>query len=53
MALENYNERVDVDLEFLREEIAQIQSLDLEAHSQGFEAVHTQLEKALRSIDGK
>ena len=40
-------------LEQLREEIALIQILDLQDHSEAYEQIHTKLEVALRSIDGK
>lgn len=41
------------NLESLREEIALIQVLDLDDHSDAYEMIHLQLEAALRSIDGK
>ena len=41
------------NLDQLREEIALIQVLDLQDHSEAYEQVHTKLEEALRSIDGK
>ena len=43
----------ETSLEQLREEIALIQSLDLQDHSEAYEQIHTKLEVALRSIDGK
>ena len=41
------------NLDQLREEIALIQVLDLQDHSEAYEQIHTKLEVALRSIDGK
>lgn len=43
----------ETSLEQLREEIALIQILDLQDHSEAYEQIHTKLEVALRSIDGK
>ena len=43
----------ETNLEQLREEIALIQLLDLQDHSEAYEQIHTKLEVALRSIDGK
>ena len=43
----------ETNLEQLREEIALIQILDLQDHSEAYEQIHTKLEVALRSIDGK
>lgn len=42
-----------MNLDQIREEIALIQVLDLQDHSEAYEQIHTQLEVALRSIDGK
>jgi len=39
-------------LEELREQIALVQVLDLDQHSQAYEQIHIKLEEALRSIDG-
>ena len=43
----------ETSLEQLREEIALIQILDLQDHSEAYEQIHTKLDVALRSIDGK
>jgi len=40
-------------LDQLREAIALVQVLDLDDHSDAYEQIHTKLEEALRSIDGK
>jgi hypothetical protein len=41
------------NLDELREAIALVQVLELNDHSGAYEQIHTQLEEALRSIDGK
>jgi hypothetical protein len=41
------------DLSELREAIALVQVLELNEHGAAYEQIHTKLEEALRSIDGK
>ena len=41
------------DLEELREAIALVQVLDLNEHGAAYEQIHSKLEEALKSIDGK
>jgi len=49
----NSAETVTGDLDELREAIALVQVLELNYHSRAYEEIHTKLEEALRSIDGK
>ncbi len=53
MVAESATSKVEIGLDQLREEIALIQLLDLEEHGEAFAKIHTKLEEALRSIDGK